>query len=81
MIRRRNSFRYYLLPNIRFKITVIIKLMIIDEARGKKNVKLSRFIRISPGNRPINGIFGDNRISDPNTTRNIPSTIITFPKD
>jgi hypothetical protein len=81
MIRRKNLFRFYLLPNIRFKIIVIIKLMIIDEARGKKNVKLSRFIRISPGNRPINGIFGDNRINDPNTTRNIPSTIITFPKD
>jgi hypothetical protein len=81
MTRGDNFFRYYLLPNIRFKIIVIIRLMIIDEAKGKKKVRLSRFIRISPGNRPINGIFGDNRISDPNTTRNIPSTTITFPKD
>jgi hypothetical protein len=53
----------------------------IDEARGKKNVKLSRLIRISPGNLPMKGIFGDNKINDPNTTRNIPVIIIIFPKD
>jgi hypothetical protein len=53
----------------------------IDEARGKKNVTLSRFIRISPGNLPMKGIFGDNIMSDPNTTRNIPITSIIFPND
>jgi hypothetical protein len=66
---------------MRFKIIVIIKLIIIDEARGKKNVRLSRFIRISPGNLPMRGILGDNKINDPNTTRNIPIAITIFPKD
>lgn len=66
---------------MRFKIIVIIKLMMIEEARGKKKVKLPRFTRISPGNFPIKGIFGDNKINDPNTTRNIPVTIIIFPKE
>ena len=66
---------------MRFKIIVIIKLITIDEARGKKNVKLSRFITISPGNLPMKGIFGNNNIRDPNTTRNIPTTTISFPKD
>jgi hypothetical protein len=66
---------------MRFKIIVIIKLIMTDEARGRKNVKLSRFIRKSPGNLPMKGIFGDNKISNPNTTRNIPITSIIFPRD
>lgn len=59
----------------------MIMLIIIDDARGKKNTKFLPSILISPGNLPKTGMRSQKVTINPAITSTIPVIIRNFPAE